>query len=306
MHDLAVFNAWPCSAALVGPEKQLQDHMVSTVSDYLERSPTAQTRAWLDLGAGRTVTIWENHSDRIFYDKPKGHTFSLYLKGGTGTRRLDAGGISGWPGAICVLPEGQTSDWEITTPFRFLHLVLPDEPLRAWFSRIHDRDARYFDVAEIMYDAVPAMTAPLAQLAQAAETGDPLSADSAVAELIYRLPERPKALRGGLTDRQLRRTDEWIDANLGTSIRLSDLAVEAGLSEFHFHRMFRTSRGTSPHKWVMMRRIDAAKDRLSGYESISDIAAACGFSCQSHLTRAFKAQTGMTPSVYRQHRSDTR
>lgn len=277
--------------------------MFSTVSDYLERSPTAQARARLDLGAGRTVTIWENHSDRIFYDKPRGHTFSLYLKGGTGTRRLDAGGIAGWPGAICVLPEGQTSDWEITAPFRFLHLVLPDEPLRAWFSRIHDRDARYFDVTEIMYDVVPAMTVPLAQLAYAAETNDPLSADGAVAELIYHLPERPKMLQGGLTAKQLRRTDEWIDANLGASIRLSDLAAEAGLSEFHFHRMFRTSRGTSPHKWVMMRRIDAAKDRLGGNGSISDTAAACGFSCQSHLTRVFKAQTGMTPALYRQRLS---
>ncbi len=277
--------------------------MVSTVSDYLERSPTAQARARLELGAGRTVTIWENHSDRIFYDKPSGHTFSLYLQGGTGTRRLDAGGISGWPGAICVLPEGQTSDWEITTPFRFMHLVLPDEPLRAWFSRIHDRDARFFDVTEIMYDVVPAMAAPLAQLAHAAETNDPLSADGAVAELVYRLPERPQALKGGLTPRQLRRIDEWIDANLGTSIRLSDLAAETGLSEFHFHRMFRAARGTSPHKWVMMRRIDAVKDSLCRRRSIADIAVACGFSCQSHLTRIFKAQTGMTPSVYRQRRS---
>lgn len=277
--------------------------MLSTVSDYLERSPTAQARARLELGAGRTVTIWENHSDRIFYDKPTGHTFSLYLKGGTGTRRLDAGGMTGWPGAICVLPEGQTSDWEITTPFRFLHLVLPDEPLRAWFSRIHERDARYFDVTEIMYDAVPAITAPLLQLARAAETNDPLSADGAVAELIYSLSERPKELQGGITARQLRRIDDWIDANLAGSIRLSDLAALAGLSEFHFHRMFRTSRGTSPHRWVMMRRIDAAKVRLSGSGSISDTAAACGFSCQSHLTRVFKAQTGMTPALYRKRLS---
>lgn len=277
--------------------------MFSTVSDYLERSSTAQRHARLDLGSGRTVTIWENHNDRIFYDKPKGHTFSLYLKGGTGTRRLDAGGIVGWPGAICVLPEGQTSDWEITTPFRFLHLVLPDEPLRAWFSRIHDRDARYLDVTEIMYGAVPTMAAPLADLVHAARMNDPLSADSAVAELIFRLPERPKTLRGGLTARQLKRTDEWIDENLGSTIRLSDLAAEAGLSEFHFHRMFRASRGTAPHKWVTIRKIEAAKERLKRDDSIAEIAAACGFCCQSHLTRVFKAQIGMTPAVYRQRLS---
>lgn len=277
--------------------------MLSTVSDYLEQSATAHAHARLDLGAGRTVTIWENHSDRIFYDKPKGHTFSLYLKGGTGTRRLDAGGMAGWPGAICVLPEGQTSDWEITSPFQFLHLVLPDEPLRAWFSRIHDRDARYFDLAETMYDAAPSMTGPLKQLVVAAASNDPLLADSAIAELIYRLPERRKTLQGGLTVKQLRQTDAWIDANIGAAIRLSELAAEVGLSEFHFHRMFRASRGTSPHKWVTMRKVDAAKDKLQRESSIAEIASVCGFSCQSHLTRVFKAQTGMTPAVYRQRLS---
>lgn len=279
--------------------------MLSTVSDYLEWSSTAHKHAQLNLGAGRTVTIWENHSDRIFYDKPKGHTFSLYLKGGTGTRRLDAGGIAGRPGAICVLPEGQTSDWEITSPFQFLHLVLPDEPLRTAFSRIHDRDARYFDLAEIMYSDAPSMAGPLTQLVFAAKSNDPLLADSAVAELIYSLPERRRTLNGGLTTHQLRKIDEWIDANLGATIRLSDLAAEAGLSEFHFHRMFRTSRGTSPHKWVTMRKIEDVKDKLRRESSIAEIASVCGFSCQSHLTRTFKALTGMTPAVYRQNLSDT-
>lgn len=273
--------------------------MASTVSDYLAQSPNAQARARLDLGIGRTVTIWENYNDRVFYDKPEGHTFSLCLKGGTGSRRLDAGGRAGWPGAICVLPEGQSSDWEITTPFQFLHLVVPDEPLRALFSSIHDRDARYFDLTETVYDVVPVMAGPLGQLARAAVVKDVLSADQAIAELIHNLPEYRKTLAGGLTARQLRRTDEWIDANLEARIRLSDLAAQAGLSEFHFHRMFRESRGTSPHKWVTMRKIDAVKERLKDECNIADIATAFGFACQSHLTRVFKAQTGMTPAAYR-------
>ncbi|MEM9358469.1 MAG: hypothetical protein AAGB04_19965, partial [Pseudomonadota bacterium] len=59
-----------------------------------------------------------------------------------------------------------TSDWEITSPFQFLHLVLPDEPLRAWFSRIHDRDARAFELTEILYKDAPAVSVPLARLVQ--------------------------------------------------------------------------------------------------------------------------------------------
>lgn len=273
--------------------------MGHTVSEYLERSPTARARARLDLGAGRAVTIWENHNDRVFYDRPEGHAFSLYLKGGTGTRRLDAGGISGWPGAICVLPEGQSSEWEITRPFRFLHLVLPDAALRAGFSRIHDRDARYFDLPELMYAASPDLSAPLLRLARAAVAADALAGDEAMADLIQRLPERRVSLRGGLTSRQLGRAEEWIAAHLDGPIRLADLAEAAGLSEYHFHRMFRASRGTSPHKWVTMRRVEAAKARLRGAGSIAEVASACGFACQSHLTRVFKAETGVTPALYR-------
>ncbi len=273
--------------------------MCYTVSDYLDQSPNAHARARLALGAGRTVTIWENDDARILYDKPIGHTFSLYLRGGTGTKRLDAGGVSGWPGAICVLPEGQISDWEITSPFRFLHLVLPDEPLRASFSRIHDRDARYFDLAEVMYDDAPTMMGPLVRLVEAAKTSNVLLADCAIAELIHQLPDQPVILKGGLSTRQLRQVDEWIEANLASSIRLADLAAQTDLSEFHFHRMFRTSRGTSPHKWVLMRRLEAAKRQLAGCDSLPSIATNCGFSCQSHFTRLFKADIGTTPAKYR-------
>ena len=253
----------------------------------------------LDLGAGRVVTIWENEKDRVLYDAPIDHAFSLYLKGGAGTRRLDTDGKGGWPGSVCVMPAGHRSDWEITTPFRFVHFDLPDDTLRAAYVRTFDLDARQLDLREITQEEEPALARPLAQMARAAETSDILLAESAVTDLVSCLPNRTIILKGGLTSSQLRRTDEWIAANLGNSIRLADLAAEAGLSEFHFHRMFGLTRGTSPHKWVTMRRVEAAKAMLHGDERIADIATTCGFACQSHMTRAFKVETGTTPARYR-------
>jgi AraC family transcriptional regulator len=104
-------------------------------------------------------------------------------------------------------------------------------------------------------------------------------------------------LKGGLSKRVLRDVDEWIDAHLDDEIRLSDLAALAGLSEFHFHRMFRASSGMTPHHCVTYLRILRAKDLLLQIP-MSEVAMSCGFSSQSHFIRRFKEQVGVTPGQY--------
>ena len=273
--------------------------MRHTVQDFLGRSRAAHATHQLDLGGGRSVTIWENHDDRVSYDDTSGHTFSLYLQGGTGTRRVDGGGASGWPGAVCVMPEGHRSEWHITRPFRFVHLHMPDAALRASFARMHDCDARQLDLHEVSCADRPALAGPLRQLALAAQDGDILLADSAASDLVAHLERGRVTLRRGLAPHVLRRVDEWIAAEMENTIRLADLAALASMSEYHFHRMFRLSRGIAPHGWITARRIDRARDMLRGPVPVARIAAACGFSSQSHLTRVFRRQTGRTPAQYR-------
>jgi AraC family transcriptional regulator len=67
--------------------------------------------------------------------------------------------------------------------------------------------------------------------------------------------------------------------------------------------MFRESTGTTPHQYVMQRRIARAEKMLSENElGVAEIAVACGFSSQAHLTLAFKKQTGLAPAEYRRTR----
>lgn len=273
--------------------------MQQTIQDFLGHSPFIRADARLDLGAQRSVTIWENCDSRIQYDAPEGHVFSLYLRGGQGTRRLDAGGITGWPGAICLMPEGHRSDWEITSPFRFAHLYMPDTQLRATYAMTHDCDARRMELPDLSFVDLPGFALPLRELASAASEGDILRADTALAELVGQLHSRRVTLQGGLSRYILRRIDEWIDAHLDENIRLSDMAETAGLSEYHFHRMFRHSRGMPPHSWITTRRIDRAKTLLRTATPLAEIAVACGFSSQSHLSRVFRNQTGHTLGEYR-------
>jgi len=273
--------------------------MKQAVHDFLGRSPVATRTAWLELGVGASVAIWQNHDDRISYEAPRNHTFSLYLNGGTGTRRTDAGGVSGHPGAVCIMPEGCGSSWEITAPFRFVHVYLSDERLRSGFARTHDRDARLLDLPEVTFADDPRLAAPLSGLARAAEAGDALYAECALAELYGTLHGKAAAVRGGLAPHVLHRVDDWIEAHLDEAIHLEDLARLAGMSEFHFHRMFRLSRGIAPHAWILERRVDRARALLRRGQSIAGVAAASGFSSQSHLTRVFRRHTGRTPAEYR-------
>lgn len=277
--------------------------MRQTVHDFLGRSPVAQSTARLDLGAGCSVAVWQNHDDHVRYEAPQNHTFSLYLEGGTGTRRLDAGGIAGRPGAICVMPEGCGSEWQITAPFRFVHLYLSDARLRAEFAVAHDCDARLLDLPEATFVEDAGLATGLRQLSCAAETADLLLAETAVAGLIGGLarhgPQRAPGLRGGLAPHLLRRIDDWIEVHMEEPIHLDDLAGLAGLSGHHFHRMFQLSRGVAPHAWVTARRVRRAQELLRGRMPIALIAAACGFSSQSHLTRVFRARVGRTPADYR-------
>src|SRR5690606_34173170 len=256
--------------------------MRRTVRDFLGLSPVAASVAEMDLGEGCAVAIWRNTFDRIRYEAPQNHTFSFYLEGGTGTRRTDAGGVSGYPGAICIMPEGCGSDWEMNGPFRFVHLYLSDARLRSGFVRTHDCDARRLDLHEATFIDSPRLAAPLKQLADAAMAGDILHAESALAELYGALNSKPVIVRAGLASNILRRIDDWIETNLDQTIRLDELAMLANLSEFHFHRMFRLSRGVAPHAWVIERRVDRARILLQSDRPIAEIAVACGFSSQSH------------------------
>ena len=110
--------------------------------------------------------------------------------------------------------------------------------------------------------------------------------------------------RSGLTRVQLKRILEYIDANLLSDLRLAELASIVGLSSSQFGRTFKASTGSSPHRWIMERRVRLAQRLLKETgKSISISADMAGFADQSHFTRAFRTVTGTTPRVWLRHNS---
>ncbi|HEY6831551.1 MAG TPA: helix-turn-helix transcriptional regulator [Pseudolabrys sp.] len=104
---------------------------------------------------------------------------------------------------------------------------------------------------------------------------------------------------GRLAPWQERRAKEIISANLG-GMPLADVARECRLSASHFQRAFHRTVGMPAHRWLLSRRIELAKEKLrDGRSSLSDVALACGFSDQSHLTRVFNQLVGTSPGAWR-------
>ena len=109
--------------------------------------------------------------------------------------------------------------------------------------------------------------------------------------------------RNGLAAWQRRRVSTHIDTNLGTGLRIKDLATLLGLSHSHFCRSFRIAFGTPPHLYVTRRRIEFAQTlMLTTPARLSEIALTCGMSDQSHFTRAFRRIVGDTPHAWRRNR----
>jgi AraC family transcriptional regulator len=116
------------------------------------------------------------------------------------------------------------------------------------------------------------------------------------ANVIFRVP----TAHGGLSHVQCRLLTQYVDENLDRNISLADLAGVVQLSVFHFIRKFRTEFGCPPHAYVMRRRIERARRQLARADiPLKVVAADCGFSDQSHMTRLFRRLLGTTPAEYR-------
>ena len=86
----------------------------------------------------------------------------------------------------------------------------------------------------------------------------------------------------------------------GIGITLDDLAAQAGLSKFHFLRLFKRAHGQSPLAYAEDRRLLAAQARLrSTRQPIGEIAAGLGYESPSAFAKAFRRHTGAAPTAFR-------
>ena len=101
-------------------------------------------------------------------------------------------------------------------------------------------------------------------------------------------------------DRRLQRAIDYAESHIDRAITVAELADVACISIYHFARVFRQTIGETPHRYIMVRRVERAKDLLrSTPMELSAVAAACGFASQSHMNDVFRAILDTTPLRYR-------
>jgi AraC-like DNA-binding protein len=106
-----------------------------------------------------------------------------------------------------------------------------------------------------------------------------------------------------LAPRHLRLVTDYMGAQVGGRVTLSELANMTGLSQSHFSRAFKESTGVPPYRWHLNARIKRAQELLlAGRLPIAQVAAATGFADQAHFTRVFVKVTGATPAAWQRDR----
>ncbi|MER8478498.1 AraC family transcriptional regulator [Mesorhizobium sp. M1163] len=88
---------------------------------------------------------------------------------------------------------------------------------------------------------------------------------------------------------------DYLEENVARIVRSDELEAITGLDRYALSRHFRATFSTSPHRFLLMRRLQRARRMIEADEPLAQIAIAAGFSDQSHFNRHFKKAFGVTP-----------
>jgi AraC family transcriptional regulator len=215
-------------------------------------------------------------------------------------------------GSVVVVPAGSPAVWRWSSRSDSLHVFL-DAAL------VEEVDAETFELDPARVPILPLDGVELPELRSAMPAvndelsadaaGGPLAAESLAHLLAVHLIRNassprvaPRRADGALPQRKLRAVVEYIEENLDAGLTLDQIAAVAHLSPCHFSQQFKAATGLPPHQYVVVRRVERARQFLQQDDdlSLAAIAARCGFCDQSQLSNHFKRVVGVTPRRFRQ------
>jgi AraC family transcriptional regulator len=214
-------------------------------------------------------------------------------------------------GSILVIPAGSPARWRWSGPMETLIDFLEPRLVARVAAEAFDLDPARTMVPPLDSLDLPQLRATM--LAVDAELtadgpGRNLAAESLANILAVHLirhvlaPPQPGRGRDGALPRgRLRAVVEYIEDHLGGASTLEQLAAVARLSVYHFARQFKKATGLPPHQYVILRRVERARQLLqAGTDlSLAEVALHSGFSDQSVFCLHFKRLVGVTPRQFR-------
>lgn len=251
-----------------------------------------------------SVARWQYGDTQLRLDTSDAVRVILSLRGGHVVRHGAGNSQSVRAGGVCVFAAETTTDMEIEGETDVIQLFIDPTCL--------DEVTGGDDPGVLSFDRHdPELRAGTLQLFVAAHAQDPdnsLLMESAVWRLVeYLVRQTPSYRReqwiGGLAHCSMRRVEDLIShwlATAETAPSIVELAASAGLSVHHFIRAFKRSTGSTPHQYVMARRLECSMDLLRRPEgSVAEVAYSVGYGSPSHFVASFRRKMGVTPGAYR-------
>jgi len=217
-------------------------------------------------------------------------------------------------GSVTFLPAGCYERWllEASGDVVHLHLYIATEAMGECLGELSADErpalAPFMDLRDPWFDSFFHLLAAEYEACRRAGTLQTFDLLDRVGSLMLRrliaiqrqLCNQPAGRVAPLRQAVLRQVQTYVGQHLAERITLDRLAAMASMSVDHFVRAFEQATGTTPHRWIVGRRLEAARALLrAGSRPIEAIARECGFPDAAHFSATFRRHHGITPSAYR-------
>ena len=273
-----------------------------SAGEGLERSCSGSS-----ISARRPAAGVELLRARLVGDAYRKHRHDTYAVGVTdwGVQMFDYRGASrcSTPGHVVVLHPDETHDGRAGTDggfgYRIVYLdpALVGETMRGLGRRPYP--------LPFVGEAVSARATLSRAIDLAFETRfEPLAVDSLVVDLVEGLIEGARNVAGPASTSRVdtaavERARQLLHAESARIVHSRELESVTGLSRYALCRQFKIMFGTTPHRYLTLRRLEVARNAMHRGRSLAAAAADAGFADQPHFTRSFTAAIGLTPARYR-------
>ncbi|MEL6103592.1 MAG: AraC family transcriptional regulator [Pseudomonadota bacterium] len=284
------------------------------VGDAFESVQELGSYAGSQFGVSRLL---QRFPERVDLAPSTDHTVNISMGGCYAVERHRNGQLDRTidrPNAVTIIPEGQSTSWRATGLVDVLHIYFCTSALKQFIEENHGASAEGLSV----YDALGWDDPFLRNIApvlfheiQPSERRDTLLMDSFYLVLAHHFvqtytsfggphPQALSSLPALSDDGALERATRFINDQLEENISFAEIASHTGIPALQLRDLFKAKFGLTPYQFVLQERISRAQDYLATTQmSLAEIAYACGFSSQSHLTNLFKQRLGVPPGTYR-------
>lgn len=270
----------------------------------LERSCGPSPGDWIRLapsrpGLERIEAFFAGHA----YDPHRHATYAIGCTLG-GVQSFDYRGAraDSLPGNVLVLHPDEVHDGRAGAETGFHYRMMYIEPRLVRDALGSRARSLPFVRAAVLADdrLMAALRSALDELDRRLE---PLESDQSVLAIAEALLALDPSARGRPLSTAcaiaVERTRQFLEENVERVVASEELEALTGLDRYALARHFRARLGTSPYRYLTMRRLDRARRWIREGQSLADAAAASGFADQSHMTRQFKRAFGLSPGRWR-------